>query len=68
MSSGVGNSSSGSAYLAPGHKVNLLVLKKSPQGRTGEEIEVALTPGCTPSIALTCCSFHFAVSEPEVND
>lgn len=62
------NLSSGLAYLAPGDKVNLLRLKKFSKGRTGEEIEVALTPGCPPSIALTCCSFHFAVSEREMNN
>lgn len=64
----VSNLSSGSVYLAPGDEVNLLVLKKFPEGRTGEEIEVTLAPGCTPGIALTCCSVHFAVSEREMNN
>src|SRR5215469_5283198 len=58
----------GLGYLAPGDEVNLVVLKKFPEGRTGEEIEIALPPGCAPGIALAGCSFHFAVSESKMND
>ena len=58
----------GLGYLAPGDDVNLLVLKKFPEGQTSEEIEIALPPGGAPGIALAGCSLHFAVSESKVND
>ena len=54
--------------MTPGNEVNLLVLKKFPQSGTGEEVEIALTPGCAPGVALAGGGFHFIISERKVND
>lgn len=62
------NLPSGLGYLAPGNEVNFLVLKKFPPSRSGEEVEIALTPGCAPGVALAGGGFHFVISERKVYD
>src|SRR5438034_2941369 len=54
--------------LPPGDELDVLFLKQLAKFGAGEKIEIALTPGSTPGVALTRCGFHFVIGESDVDD
>ena len=54
--------------MAPGYELDVLLFEQGAELLAGEEIEVALTPGGAPGIALAGGGFHFVVVECQMND
>ena len=56
-----GSADCGARQFAPGDELNLLFSEQLTKFRAGEEIEIALAPGRSPSVALARGSFHFVI-------
>src|SRR5207245_10504138 len=53
--------------FTPGDQLDVLLLKQLAELGAGEEIEIALTPGGAPSVALARGGFHFVIGEGEMD-
>jgi hypothetical protein len=58
----------GAGQFAPGDELDVLPAEQAAEFLAGKEIEIALAPGGTPSVALARGGFHFVVGESEVDD
>ena len=58
----------GLGKLAPGHEFYVFLAQDRFELRAGEEIEIALTPGGAPGVALASSGAHFVIGKRQVNN
>lgn len=58
----------GVSQFTPSDELDVLLAKELAKFLAGEEIEIALTPGSAPGVALASGGYHFVVCEGQVDD
>src|SRR6478609_8894451 len=53
--------------LTPGDELDVVLLENFAKSVAGEEVEVALAPGCAPVRMIRSCAAHFRIVVREMN-